>query len=178
MQDWQQLKSAEQYSLYSKWERENRGKITTELREAYTRFREHPHSSVSWSADFGACIGFPLLLLGGLWVCTTGTLNEWLIVAILVGFGFWLRFYQKHTIDLACRYFFEDTQQKEILNDYVDRCKEIALASSTSSEEYDYIDSFYEYCRHKVLSDRFRYYESLVLSNHCNHVVYDPDKMR
>lgn len=159
MQDWQQLKSHEQYSLYSKWEHKNREAITAELREAYTRFREHPHSLVQWSADFGFYVGFPLVLIGILWGCTTGTLNEYLIVAILIGFGFWLRFYQKHTIDLTCRYFFEDVKQEEILNDYVDRCKESALASVASIEEHDYIDSFYEYCRHEVLRSSFRFYE-------------------
>lgn len=149
MQDWQQLNIYEQYDLYSSWMHENREAITAELREAYTQFKKHPLSLVQRQADFASGVGVPLVIIG---LCT---ITEWFHAALLIGFGILLWFHQKQTIDLACRHFFQFSGRIEILNNYVDRCKEDALSSATSVDERNYINDFYEYCRQELQLKKF-----------------------
>ena len=112
MQGWNNLKSYEQLDIYYKWVRENRETITAELKEEYCQFCACPSSDIVWRTDFGGCVGIPLFILTILWIVSAQTEYQWFIVAGMVVFGFWLRYYQKHIVDAACQYFFWDTKKK------------------------------------------------------------------
>lgn len=158
MKDFGQLKSYQQLDLYYKWLHKHREKITVELREEYALFREYPKSDMIWRSDFGGWVGVPLFVVTILWIASAKTEYQWFIAAGMIGFGFWLRAYQKHIIDLACRNLFKDTRDKTLLA-YVERCKDEALELSESDKDGADIYDFYEYCRRSILSEDFHYYE-------------------
>ena len=137
-------------------------------REAYIEFCEHPKSIVNHCCDFGGLVGIPLFILTVLWITSTSSNNHWFIAITMLGFGFLLRCYQNHIIDLTSRQYFA-SKQKDLLYAYIERNLEDSLASSTSTEESLDIYAFYEYCRKRILWEEFRYYEKPKKSKRTNY---------
>ena len=152
------MESLQMQDAYYSFIKEHRNKITSILNEEYKKFLDHPKQDVLWRVDFGGCVGIPLLIIGILWMISTKFFNHWLIAAILIGFGFWLRYYQKHTVAVACRQFFNWGKGKETLDEYILQCKDAALREAPETE-YSTISQFYEYCRKNLWPHEFRYYK-------------------
>ena len=141
--------------MYRNWLRDHKEPITEELKLAYCRFCEHPRSLIPWRSDFGAFVGIPLFVLWMCWGYALETTGEQLIAgAVCVAFGFLVRYYQKHTLDLTLRYFFDRIERPEILADYIKRC-----AAVDAKENISHSTDFYEYCKHELITENFRYYE-------------------
>lgn len=158
MKGFRQLASYEQLDCYYKWEREHHDKITTILRESYIDFCEHPKAMVNHRCDFGCFVGAPIFILAVLWIASTKSANRWFVAIAMIGFGFLLRYYQNRIIDQTCQEYFWSKQQV-LLYAYIDSCLEESLTLSSSAEEDLDIADFYEYCRNRILFEKFPYYE-------------------
>lgn len=152
------MEALEIQNMYDAFYREHRAAITEELKKEYAKYREHPISTIIRSSDFGAFVGFPLLLLGGAWIVSATKANSWIVTGITVAFGFWLRYYQKHIINLTCRYFFDRSRGAEVLSNYVDKCESNAIQQAPH-EKHEDLCRFYEYCRKELPTETFRYYK-------------------
>lgn len=152
------MESLQMQDAYYSFIKEHRNKITSILNEEYRKFLDRPKQDVLWRIDFGGCVGIPLLIIGILWMISTKSFNHWLIAAILIGFGFWLRYYQKHTVAVACRHFFNWGKGKETLDEYILQCKDAALREAPETE-HSTISQFYEYCSKNLWPHDFRYYK-------------------
>lgn len=160
-----QMDLLEKQSRYYAFLSEHRDAITDELRAAYAQFREYPIPSIIGTTDFGGFVGIPLFFLGSLWVYSSSKISQWIIFALIVGFGFWLRYWQKHVIDIACRHFFWN-KRKEILESYLERCKTCAIQQAAGGDAY-ILDDLFAYYKKEILSEKFRYYGNEPFNKRC-----------
>lgn len=145
-------------NAYHAFIKEHKESVTALLKSTYDKFSEHPKSSVLWSTDFSGFIGLPLFIISLIWIISAKSFNFWLMAATLIAFGFWLRFYQKHIIEISCRYFFNYGKGKIVLDEYISTCKHTALLGAPESE-HNKILALYEYIQSSLWPDDFNYYK-------------------
>lgn len=142
------------YELYCLFHRENKNNIEQKLKSEFATFYEEYRTHTKWIADFGGMVGVPLFILAVLWMLSTKTVNHWLIAAGMIAFGFWLRYYQFHTIKLACERFFRG-RKDDIIADYVD-AQMHAVMENQPKEQHDQTHELYRYFYRELVSENFR----------------------
>lgn len=136
--------------LYHAFSREHRGNIERELKTEFADFYEKYRSHTVWAADFGGMVGIPLFILTVLWLVSTKAENYWFVVVAMVAFGFLLRYYQSHTIKIACERFFWK-RKCEIIADYVD-AQMHAVMEKQPAEQHSETHELYKYFYRQLVS--------------------------
>lgn len=87
-------------------------------------------------------------------MASTKAENSWFAVVTVVTFGFWLRYYQFHTIKIACRGFFWN-RKCEIIADYVDTQMHAAMENQPE-EQHEQTHKLYSYFYQQLLCETYK----------------------
>lgn len=138
----------------------HKNSITSELRSAYEKNRSCHVSEI----DFGGHVCIPLFAIWALSLFLlpkpVKTIMIVFISVIYIGLAFWLHHYIDSTIDNICRRYFEETNYKSIVLDYVRRCKNNSLCAADSQTAKDDITTFFESCEKRIVDEYFSYKKS------------------
>ena len=138
--------------------KEHRAQITDVLRLEYTKFLDASKSSILFRLDFGFFVGIPLFIFGVAWAVSTTAINDWIIAAVMIAFGFWLKYYQKYIFGVTCRHFFDFGKGKLIIEEYIIRCRDNPPGVASELDPADRSELF-EYCLTNTWPHDFRYYK-------------------
>ena len=140
--------------------RAHKDTITQELSDAFNKEYLDRCSTMLRECDFGFYVGVPLLIVWFLWARDFGSTKETLFpAAILIILGLCVRFFANHVITVCCSYFFERHEYEDILMSYLEKCRTADLEKAKNSTDSEEINELYDYFRHEILFDRFRYHK-------------------
>lgn len=142
------------YELYRRFKYDHINKITELILQAYAPVFEDTYKHVIHCTDFPTMVGVPLLIVGVVWRMTS-SVNSWIILAIMIGVGFIIRWHQRIVVNCACKYQFQSKRQN-IIAEYIDQQLQ-SILEDLPDEQHEETVQLYKYFYQEMLAEDFYY---------------------